>query len=138
MPIERKWMDENHRVIYIRLDGKVTAEDFLDSDKQTCAMFDSVDHVVDVIIDYTGQVYFSHDYVDTTNKMTLDHPHMRSVIFIGNKLGWELFDLYVAQYKEVSFRYTYAPKLEDALELIRQLRTEAQIESRRPPSPEMN
>jgi hypothetical protein len=131
-------MDENRTVLYIRLDGKLTAGDFLDSDNQTIAMFDSVDHPVDVIIDYTGQVYFSGDYVDTTNKLTLDHPNMRSVIFIGNKLGWELFDLYVTQYKKVAFRYTYAPTLEDALELIRQLRAELKIESRRPSSPEMN
>ena len=138
MPIECEWMNEGKTVLYIGLSGKLEAEDFLDSDVKTCAMLDSVDHPVDVIIDYTRQVYFSAKYVDTSSKMTLDHKHMRSVIFLGNKLAWELFDVYVTQYQGVAFRYAYAATMEKAYELIDQIRIETRLEGRRPNSPELN
>ena len=139
MPITREWLDQDKTILYLRLQGKLKAEDFFDSDDKTIAMLDSVDHPVDLIVDYTGQHFFTPDYVQTSDQMTLIHKNMRLVIFLGNKLAWELFDLYSRRYdKALSFSYTYAQTLEQALEIINDIRAGKRPISYRPDSPDWN
>ena len=139
MPIEHQWMDDAHTLVVITLEGKVTAEDYYAGDARMCAMLDSVDHSVDVICDYSRQYYFGPGYAERVKKMeSLFRPNLRSAIFVGTKLSWELFDLYTSTFEAVPFKYTYTETLQEARELIAEIRFEERLIERRPPSPESN
>jgi len=135
MPIEHKWLDEAHTLVLILLEGKVTAEDYYAGDARMCAMLDAVEHGVDVICDYSRQYYFAPGYAELVQKMdSLFRPNLRSAVFVGNKLSWELFNLYSTTYESMPFSFSYAETLEEAHEIIRQTR----FNGRRPRSPELN
>ncbi|MBI1258947.1 MAG: hypothetical protein GC204_15865 [Chloroflexi bacterium] len=139
MPIEHTWIDEAQTIVMIALEGKVTVEDYFAGDAHMCAMLDSVDHAVDVICDYTGQYYFAPGYADFVQKMdSLFRPNLRSAVFVGNKLGWELFHLYTLAYESMPFSFGYVETLEEAYEMIRQTRFTERLTSHRPNSPESN
>lgn len=51
MPVEVRWYDERQTLIYFRYEGRWTWEDFYAAVDASRAMLDSVDHVVDIIVD---------------------------------------------------------------------------------------
>ncbi|MEO8397570.1 MAG: hypothetical protein ABI700_31530, partial [Chloroflexota bacterium] len=100
---------------------------------------DSVDHPVDMISDYTHRSYFASGYAERVQQMeSLFRPNLRSAVFVGSKILWELFNAYNATYKAVSFKYTYAETVEEAREIITEMRFDERLIERRPPSPESN
>jgi hypothetical protein len=136
MPIELQWMDQAKTLVCARLEGRLEAEDFRQSDAKMCEMLDSVDHSVDAIADYSHQFYFAPSYVETTKALvSTTRPNLRFVVFVGSRMAWDLFEAYVALYGEFRFKSAYAETLETAYEVLRQARLD---EAHRPPSPESN
>jgi hypothetical protein len=139
MPVEPQWIDQEKTLIYITLEGKLDGNDFLNADPEISALLDSVDHPVDIIIDYSAQVYFSPDYAATTGQIKgMEHVNIRSVIFVGNRLAWELFNLYTQQFRDVAFKYAYAPTFEEGRALVRSSRDGKRRTAYRPDFPELN
>jgi hypothetical protein len=91
-------------------------------------MLESVNHRVDMISDYTHRNYFAPGYAERVQKMeSLLRPNLRFVVFVGNKLVWELFDLYNSAYEAVSFKYTYAETVTEAREMVAEFRFESSL-----------
>lgn len=139
MPITHEWLDDGKTLIYIHLEGRLGAEDFLDSDAKMIVLLDTVAHPVDVIIDYSAQVYFSPDYVATTGSLRgMTHENIRLVVFVGNKLAWDLFGAYVEQFQNVAFEFTYAPTVAEGRAVVQSSRTGKRRTAYRPDYPELN
>lgn len=132
MPITHTWLDDAHTLICVTLEGQVEYAEYYDGDALSCIMLDGVDHPVDMICDYTHQMYFAPGYTENVRQLkSLDHPRLRSAIFVGNPLSWELFDLYVQQTKPVKFQYAYAKTMKEALKLIDRIRAGKRVTKRR-------
>ncbi len=138
MPIRYEWLDEQHTLILISLEGKIVVEDFYVGDARLCEMLDSVHHPVDFISDYSHQHYFAPGYAERVGRMeSLFRPNLRFAVFVGNKMLWELFDLYNTNYKQVSFKYGYAETIQEAREWITAMRFDHQF-GPRPRYPGLN
>ena len=124
MPISHEWADETHTKVCITLKGQVEYADYYAGDIRMCDMLDGVNHPVDVICDYRHHWFFEPGYADWVQEMeSIFRPNLRSAIYVGNKMAWELFNLFTQKYKSVGFVCTYVETMEEAHQVIEQIRS---------------
>jgi hypothetical protein len=117
MPAEHRWISQEPPILYIDLTGAKGSAEYLESNRKTCALLDTIERPAVVIIDFSRRRYFSGQYVQTANQMKLDHPNMRWMIFLGSQFALDLFLAYTHNFRQVSFQWAYAATFDEALEL---------------------
>lgn len=139
MPITCGWMNEDRTLIRVRLEGKIEGEDILAADAEVRGMMDGVAHPVDVISDYSQQIYFSPNYVQTTQRLTgFERENLRVLVMMGSEFAWALFEAYSREYGGFAFQTAYAADWDAAQAIVQRVRTGARYTVQPPPFAEWN
>ena len=139
MSIQSSWMNEDRNLIMVRLEGKLGGAELLANDEETRLLLEEVPHPVDLILDYSHQIFFGSDYVETAEKLkAFERKNLRLVILLGSEMAWQLYEAFSRQYGSFSFQAAYAASLEEAYGLIEEARAGYKVFIRRPPFAEWN
>lgn len=134
MPIQSGWMNEDRNLIMVRLEGKLGGAELLANDEATRLLLEEVPHPVDMILDYSRQIFFGSDYVETAEKLkAFERKNLRLVILLGSEMAWQLYEAFSRQYGGFSFQAAYAASLEEAYEFVDEVRVGRRVFVRRPP-----
>lgn len=134
MPIQSGWMNEDKNLIMVRLEGKLGGAELLANDEATRQLLEAVPHPVDMILDYSRQIFFGSDYVEIAEKLKVfERKNLRLVILLGSEMAWQLYEAFSRQYGSFSFQAAYAASLEEAYALIEEARAGRKVFVRRPP-----
>ena len=134
MPITCRWLNDDRTLITVRLEGRIEGEDILGADASVREMMKDVTHPVDVIADYSQQIYFSPKYVETTQQLSgFERTNLRLVVFMGSEFAWALFEAYSREYGGISFQAAYAADWETAQALVEQVRAGKPLVVQPPP-----
>jgi hypothetical protein len=132
MAVHAEWVDEGQTAIYLQLDGDIE-EDFFAADIFLREMLLSLTYEVDVIADYSGQDYLSSHYVDALQKIDdSQRQNLRTLVFLGGEIAWELYNLYTYTFGEIADRCAYAADLDTAYNLVNAVRAGEEIYVQRP------
>lgn len=128
MAVTVEWLDEEKTVLYARLEGRTEHDDFVASEVKFREMLESVSYPVDGIYDARAQRIFTPRMLETAHYLhSRPYPNLRFVVFVGRSLAWELFLIFVRQFRIVPYRFASADSVEEAREIIHRVRREAAI-----------
>ena len=86
MPINSEWVNPQKSLIFAKLEGKVSSQEVLAYDEQIRAMLAEVTHPVDLIMDYSRQVYFDAEYAETAQKLkAFERATLRPTPILGER-----------------------------------------------------
>ena len=139
MPINSEWVNPQKSLIFAKLEGKVSSQEVLAYDEQIRAMLAEVTHPVDLIMDYSRQVYFDAEYAQTAQKLkAFERANLRLVVWVQGEIAWALFEAFSREYGGYPFQAVYAATLEEAHEYVRIVSTGGKLNRRRPPDSQWN
>ncbi len=139
MPVSVRWGDEGHTLINAAVEGHPETKEYYEVEEKFRTMLHTVSYPVDVIVDLSKQVYFSPHYLENVENLRgFDHPNIRSLIFLGNPMAWELFLVYVRTHGGIPYQYAFAETPDAANELVRRVRAGKKIVPDVPPPSNWN
>ncbi|HVU09887.1 MAG TPA: hypothetical protein VHD90_01365 [Phototrophicaceae bacterium] len=125
MPVRLEWLDRDQTLIHIVAQGRLSPDEVFVAAGTLREMLTSVARPVDVIIDASKQLFFSHHYLEMLHKVhRMSYPNLRLVVFVES-IGWEFFLQFIRQVGKLPYQFDVRPTFEQALELIQSVRLEA-------------
>ncbi len=122
MAVEINWDDDQRTIVRMKLIGRWGWEDAYEGSKQGYDLLDSVDHVVNVIIDMrqsTGLPLLAMTHA--RNMIAKRHPRTGMTVFLGvNSLFLTLWKAFAKSYPQVSHsnEFTFARSDEEARRIL--------------------
>ena len=110
MPVQIDWENQDHTIVRMELIGHWTWDEAYDGSSIGYTMLESVDHVVNVIIDLrksTGLPLLALTHA--RNMIARRHPRTGLTVFIGtNSLFLTLWRIFSSAYKQVAHTQEFA------------------------------
>ncbi len=132
MAVHAEWIDETQTALYLQLDGDIE-QDFFEADTFLRETLLALGYEVDVIADYSQQDYFSSHYVDALQRIDeTRRENLRTLVFVGGEVAWDLYNLYTYTFGEIADRCAYAADLDTAYTLVNAARAGEEIYVQRP------
>lgn len=132
MAVYAEWVDESQTAVYLQLNGDIE-QDFFEADIFLRENLLALGYEIDVIADYSQQDYFSSHYVDALQPMAeARRQNLRTLIFVGGEVAWDLYNLYTYTFAELAERCAYAADLDTAYNLVNAARAGEEIYIQRP------
>lgn len=128
MAITLEWLDQEHTIVYAKLDGRTEHDEFVAAERELRAMIATIPHLFDVIYDARAQRVFTPRMLETAQYLhSHPYPNLRFLVFVGRSLAWELFLIFVRQFRIVPYRFASAADLEEAKAIIQRVCRESLI-----------
>ncbi|NWF68280.1 MAG: hypothetical protein HXY40_04280 [Chloroflexi bacterium] len=124
MPVTVQWDDDAHTIIYFRLTAPWSWDDYEHGDQQVRALLDSVNHTVDIILDFASMGMLPLNSFPYIRRAAIDiHPNQGMVAILGiNAFLRMLGNAMEAVYPQIATTRRPAASKEEAYRMIAQAR----------------
>ncbi len=123
MPIQVKWLDEEHKIILNKYTGKWDWTELFNAIEQSASLMDTVDHKVAVILDMSATNHVPTLNLGAMQKIvgarTSHHPNMTHFYMVGIKVYVRaMTDIFSRLFPRAFAQYKVVKSVEEALEKI--------------------
>jgi hypothetical protein len=127
MPTNLVWENEEHTIVRMELIGRWTWDEAYKGSDEGYRMLESVDHVVNVIIDLRPSIRFPElALTHARNMINKRHPRTGLTVFLGaNMLFVLLWRSFSRLHKQLTGKqdFTFATSIEEAHKILEALKT---------------
>ncbi len=124
MGAQAGWDNTDCTTIFIMIEGKWSWNDIRNLRDQCVRMLNAVSHPVDIIVDQGKATWFPEGYRVSVRRILTNIPQNvgHVVIVSTNPLVKQAFHIFVGLNEGVDFRYHFAQTVEEAREILKNLR----------------